>query len=177
METDPTPDDDEKSEPRSVYDREESERILASWPQRYGPRIAVSVLVVAGLALIALFVLVPTEQRGTLIDGVDRLIPSDSAQTLTQSTVGVDVKAGYDAFLVIDGTLIEGLMERSDKDDSLVRDGLNKNLETGVITYTPKKGGLIESLKKGENCMQARVWKLDKRPETGQTITWCFSAT
>jgi hypothetical protein len=146
------------------------------WIDRHGPKIAVSVIILLLLALLALVVLVPTNSPGVFAEGVEGLNPTEGSTVLRQATIGIDLKPDYDALMVINGTVVDGLMEL-DEQGELVRDGLNKNLESGHITYTPKPKGLIESLERGENCVQARVWKAGDRPEAGQTVAWCFTAT
>src|SRR6476646_6572622 len=47
------------------------------------------------------------QSSAALPDSVDRLIPSSGAEVLQQATVGIDVAAGYDAYLEINGTTIK----------------------------------------------------------------------
>ncbi len=147
-----------------------------TWIDRNGPKVAISVIITLLLALLALFIFTPTTTPGAFAEGVDGLLPTEGSTVLRQSTIGIDVKPDHDALLVINGKVIDGLMEL-DSAGALIRDGLNKNLESGLITYTPKAGGRVESLKKGKNCVQARVWATADRPEAGQTVSWCFNAS
>jgi hypothetical protein len=146
-----------------------------SWIDRHGPKVATTAIIVLLLALLALVIISPANRPGTFADGVEGVNPTEGSSVLRQSTIGIDLKPEYDALLVVNGTVIDGLMELDERGD-LVRDGLNKNLESGHINYTPKAGGLVESLNKGKNCVQARVWKVGSRPEGGQTVGWCFTA-
>lgn len=142
----------------------------------HGPHLAVAAIVVLLGAMVALFANAPTASQRGLPVGVDRLVPDDDSQILRQSAVGVDAAKGYDAELIINGTRISGLMELDAKTGDLTRDGLNKNLESGLITYTPKPGGLVENLKKGKNCVQAVVWPTAVGRRAQHVATWCFLA-
>src|SRR3954470_11277998 len=47
---------------------------------------------------------------------VERLIPESGTEALAQSTVGVDLKEGYDAYLVINGVAIQNTASKDDED-------------------------------------------------------------
>ena len=127
------------------------------------------------LVLGALFGLVLTVKNATTgndatseskPDYVDRLIPASGSEVLRQAAVGVDVAAGYDAYLIINGTTV-----RSPKD------GLSKDLGTGLIQYTPGPGRPVEELNAEKNCVLAMVWKQAEGEKTAKPVSWCFTAS
>lgn len=136
------------------------------------------------VALIALFMNGPSavSQASEVLPGsVDRLVPVEGSEVLVQSSVGVDVAEGYTASLTVDGTLIDQPLRLNDKGEidgtDQTQDGLVTNPQSGLIMYTPRKGGLVESLKSGKNCMSARVWKIGESSAKGDVVAWCINAT
>lgn len=139
-------------------------------------------LLLAGL--IALFVTGPSaisNASDVLPATVDRLVPTEGSNVLVQSSVGVDVAEGYTASLTVDGTLIDQPLRLNSDGEidgtSQTQDGLVTNPQSGLIIYTPRKGGLVESLKRGENCISARVWKIGESSVKGDVVAWCINAT
>lgn len=145
----------------------------------YAPKIAILAIIVA---LVALIVVANSATTGSsaasqsLPDEVDRLIPVSGGTILRQATVGIDVADGYTASLTIDGVTIAEPIEFAEGTGKLANDGLVINRETGVYTYTPRPGGLVERFETGRNCVAANVWKTDADPTGGRNVTWCFSA-
>ena len=88
---------------------------------------------------------------------VDRLIPESGAEVLRQSGVGIDVAAGYDAYLIINGTEIR-----------TAEDGLIKDLGTGLIQFIPGEGRPVTALNPERNCALAMVWKQSEGEKTAQ---------
>lgn len=105
-------------------------------------------------------------------DYVERLIPESGADALAQSSVGVDLKEGYDAFLVINGTTIDNSATEEDED------GLTKAPTLGRIEYQPGPGRRVERLGapgSPEQCVDAWVYRIEDGPETATQISWCFT--
>lgn len=102
---------------------------------------------------------------------VERLIPASGSEVLRQSTVGVDLAEGYDAFLVINGVSIQNV---ADEDDD---DGLRKAPTLGTVEYVPGPGRRIRSLESPEQCVSAWVWRILDGPDTAEQIYWCFEVT
>lgn len=102
----------------------------------------------------------------TLPEYVDRLEPTSGSQILSQSTVGVDIAEGYDAFLIIDG-----------KEIKTQADGLIKQLSNGTVMFTPGVGRAVESLPSGRNCVTAMVWEITEGERTAKPTNWCFNVT
>lgn len=102
----------------------------------------------------------------SLPESVDRLLPASGSEVIRQEPVGIDVAAGYDAYLVIDG------QEIGEGDD-----GFTKDLGTGLIQYVPGPGRKVEALDPERNCIIAYVWKQSEGRRSAQAVPWCFSAS
>ena len=126
-------------------------------------------LLVACVLLVVAFRMAVTGDDKTsesLPDSVDRLIPTSGSSVLRQATVGIDVAAGYDGYLVINGTAVR-----------TAKDGVIKDLGTGLIQYQPGPGRPVESLNADKNCVIAYVWKQADGEGTAKPVSWCFNAT
>ncbi len=97
---------------------------------------------------------------------VDRLIPASGSDVLRQASVGIDVAAGYDGYLIVNNKVIR-----------TAADGLVKDLGTGLIQFTPAPGRKVEQLEAQQNCVQAMVWKQSEGEKTAKPVVWCFNAT
>lgn len=96
---------------------------------------------------------------------VENLVPArDTPSALRQAAIGIDLVAGWDADLIINGVVIPDDEERVDR-------GLNQ------VFFTPGKGKVIESLAPGLVQVTAVIW----RPIDGEThekgsrrVQWSF---
>lgn len=126
------------------------------------------VLILAALAGLVLTVQAAVtgddDTSRALPDSVERLLPESGSEVLAQSTVGVDLAVGYDAYLIINGTEI--------RDEG---DGLVKDMGTGLITYQPGAGE-VEELEAERNCVIAMVWEQTEGPKFADPVSWCFTA-
>jgi hypothetical protein len=102
----------------------------------------------------------------SLPEFVDRLIPASGSEVLRQAGVGIDVAAGHDGYLIINGTEIR-----------TAEDGLVKDLGTGLIQFVPGPGKPVEALDPEKNCALALVWKQSEGEDTAQPVSWCFTAS
>jgi len=130
--------------------------------------IAAVVIIGAIVGMVFTFRLAVTGDGSTsraLPDSVDRLIPASGAEVLSQSEIGVDLAAGFDAYLIVNGTEIR------DEDDGLARE-----LGLGTVTFQPGQGKAIESLQPDKNCVIAMVWPQRDGPEAAEPLSWCFTA-
>ena len=96
-------------------------------------------------------------------EAIDALVPSEGADVLRQSTVGIDLATGYQAQLAVNGVTIPPDQITGDQ-------GLNQYF------FSPGPGQVLESLHGGQNCVIATYWPAAEGPEQGQTVRWCFSA-
>ena len=133
------------------------------------------VLVVAMVAIIVYVsnnsVTGPDQASLSKPDYVERLIPDSGSQVLRQATVGVDLKEGYDAYLVINGITINNDANKSDDD------GLRKAPSLGTVEYAPGPGHRIKELDTPKQCVDAWVWRKLDGPATAKQINWCFEVT
>jgi len=133
-------------------------------------RVLVGLLLLGGLVgLVATFTFATTGNSSTSSnapDFVERLVPESGSEVLTQSGVGIDVAAGYDGYLIVNGVEIR-----------TAEDGLSKDLGSGRIDFTPGPDKAVSSLTDGQNCVVAIVWKQAEGPERSEPVSWCFDAT
>lgn len=93
---------------------------------------------------------------------VENLIPRRNAQVPQQDSVGIDLAAGYDAALIVNGVEIP-------------RDELTLTPQIGLVEFRPTPDTAVDSLETGRNCVTAVVWKLsDGRGVNDRTVPWCF---
>jgi hypothetical protein len=137
---------------------------------RWAQRLVVAVLLLGAAAGLVLTVRAAStgddSTSGSLPESVDRLIPPSGTEILRQAPVGIDLAAGYDAELVINGVeLPEGT------------DGLSKDLGTGLVQYVPAPGRPVEQLEAERNCVVALVWRQAEGRGSAEPVSWCFSAS
>ena len=149
-----------------------AERARNRRPSRLGDvprRLLIALLlvgVVAGIVITGRMAVTGTGSTSdALPDSVERLIPASGAQALRQAQVGIDVAAGYDAYLQINGVTIKTA------DDGLMKDG------TGLVQFQPGPDRPIEKLNQGQNCVTAFVWQQREGEASAEPIAWCFNAT
>lgn len=136
--------------------------------------------VMIGLALVALGLIVyaAMDSSGGLDNAslskppyVLRLEPQSGSEVLTQATVGIEVKTGYDAYLDINGVTIRNVVDTADGD------GLKKIPMNGLyITYTPGPGRKVPKLKPEKNIVTAFVYKSEDGPASALPFQWSFDA-
>ena len=102
---------------------------------------------------------------------VDRLIPESGTKVLSQATVGVDLKEGYDAFLVVGGKAIRNNAHGAQTD------GLQRTPSQGIIEYDPGPGKRVEKLATPRDCVDAWIWKISEGEKTAQQLRWCFETS
>lgn len=138
-------------------------------PDRWAYLI-MAVLVLGALAGIVVAVMIAStggdRTSEVLPESVDRLIPTSGSEILAQATVGIDVKDGYSAYLIVDG-----------KDIRTTADGLVTQTGTGLVQFTPGEGRPVEKLDSGRNCVTAMVWRTTESPQSAKPVNWCFQVT
>lgn len=125
-------------------------------------------------------------------DGVDRpeaiesVQPVENAvQVLQQERVVVDLQAGYEARLVIDGIeLPTTVIGQSDVDPfEQPAPGQQVDLPTtavfdpgnSVISFQPVEGAPIESFTEGRHEVQVIFWRIEDGPEQALSYRWEFN--
>jgi hypothetical protein len=125
-------------------------------------------------------------------DGIDRpeaiesLQPVENAvQVLQQERVVVDLQAGYEARLVIDGIeLPTTVIGQSDVDPfEQPAPGQQIDLPTtavfdpgnAVISFQPVEGALIESFTQGIHEVRVIYWRIEEGPDQARSYRWEFN--
>ncbi|MCY3576068.1 MAG: hypothetical protein OXH53_02025 [bacterium] len=119
------------------------------------------------VAILLALLLADTDNNDVTVTGnaaVDELIPPRSAEVLSQETVGIDLAAGYEARLTINGV---------DIPPEQVRHLPNLNR----YTFRPDQGKVIERLRAEQNCALVAYWRHEVGPAEADTISWCFTAS
>jgi hypothetical protein len=137
-------------------------------PSSWRYRLAVAAaLAVAALALYAGISRTETDDGSTVNrpDVVEQIIPRRGAEALQQAEVGIDLAAGYEAALILNGTPIPTAELR------LVP-------EQNQVFFAPGQDRTFEVLPPGQNCVTAVVWRSEDGPGTADLrIDWCFDVT
>jgi hypothetical protein len=99
-------------------------------------------------------------------DVVERFVPQPDDEVLRQAELGVDLTAGYDGTIFVNGLEIPADEQR-------------RVPEQNQVFFTPAEGKAVERLVAGRNCATALVWRsVDGRGTArDRTFTWCFEAT
>lgn len=133
--------------------------------------IVAAALVVASVALVAGILATDTdEDDGVLINGrpdvVEHVIPADGAHVLHQTEIGIDLAAGYEGTLGVNGTPIP-------------TDELRLVPEQNQVFFLPGPDKVFEALPTGRNCVTALVWKSSVGQGKGSDLSfqWCFDVT
>jgi len=97
-------------------------------------------------------------------DVVEHLYPENGDQVLRQTELGIDLAAGYEGTLVVNGQPIPDDEQR-------------RVPEQNQVFFQPGEGTVFPELPAGQNCVTALVWKSSEgRGEADQTFSWCFDA-
>jgi hypothetical protein len=146
-----------------------------------------SLVIACGLALI-IFGLT-SALTGT--DGVDRpeaiesVQPVENAvQVLRQDQIIVDLVAGYEARLVVDGVEIPTtVIGQSDVDPNVqAQPGQQIDVPTtavfdpgnAVISFQPVEGAVIETFTQGTHEATVYFWKIQEGPDQASSYSWTF---
>jgi len=130
-------------------------------------KVIASLVAAAAIALfaVAILTLSGNKDQGLSADNakvVDALIPTANTQVPQQSSVGIDLVAGWDGVLRINGVEIP--------EDELV-----KTPQTGLIMFTPGDGKAVEEFETGRNCVTAVIWPIaEGRGPADRQVPWCF---
>ncbi len=140
---------------------------------------------VIGVALVAAFGILAWGAGFTVTGGGDEnldraivsLSPNDGAQVLRQSSVGAELRPGYDGRLTINGIEIpEDQMDGAIDPNSvsaaeLAKYGIRPNSKNRVF-FTPGPGKVIEEYDTGVLTIQLDYFEDELRESTERTVTW-----
>jgi hypothetical protein len=174
----------------TVPDRVEPSISTPKRPRRRIDRglLVASLVIACGIVLVAFGL--TTALTGS--DGIDRpdaiesLQPVENAvQVLQQERVVVDLQAGYEARLVIDGIeLPTTIIGQADVDPNQQPEpGQQVDLPTSavfdpgnaVISFQPVEGALIESFEEGLHEAQVIFWRIEDGPDQARSYRWEFN--
>jgi hypothetical protein len=133
--------------------------------------VAVAVLALAIAAFVAAYLVTSDEGDDDLGAAstddaggvVEERIPAPNSQVPQQSTVGVDLAAGW-----------EGTLRLNEVEIPL--DELTLTPELARIEFAPGDGKVFEELPAGRNCVTAVVWPIAEGRDEARDIPWCFQA-
>lgn len=123
-------------------------------------------------------------------DGVDRpdviesLQPVENAvQVLRQERVVVNLEAGLEARLIIDGIELPTVLLGQADVDPTAAPGQQINLPpaavfdpgNAVISFQPVEGAPIESFREGLHEVQVIYWSIEDGPNRARSYTWSFN--
>jgi hypothetical protein len=146
-----------------------------------------SLVIAAGLMLVVWGVTVAI----TGDDGIDRpeaiesVQPVENAvQVLQQERIVVDLAAGYEGRLILDGVeLPTTVIGQSDVDPNVqAQPGQQVELPTtaifdpgnAVLSFQPTTGAPVETLEQGTREATVVYWKTEEGPEQARIYTWTF---
>jgi len=99
---------------------------------------------------------------------VTQFIPRSGSEVLSQSTVGIELAEGYDAYLVIGDVAV------TNRSTATEPDGLRRNTSVRGVYYDPGPGRQVARLQSPEECVTAMVWRVTDGPATAAPTRWCF---
>jgi hypothetical protein len=113
--------------------------------------------------------------------GVDRYIPAPGELILRQSSIGVDLAAGYRGYLTVGGQRIPTYDRNpnSCSDNTQPFTGIDAVFDLGqtTIMFTPSKGATIERFAPGEYRVAVTYWKNCESSDTARTASWTFKVS
>lgn len=122
------------------------------------------VLIVLGIGVFAIAFLLPTGSNQAFPAAIEAVQPAPGDEVLSQSQIGVDLRAGYTAELQLNGV-------------PLPENELRRVEGNNEVFYLPDAGKRFESLLPERNCATARYWLIADGPSGALTYTWCFTAS
>jgi hypothetical protein len=155
--------------------------------RRIDPKLlAASLAIALGLALIgyALVRSVSGDEAADLPEAIEKVTPVPSAiQVPAQSQVVVDLEAGFEGRLIVDGLALATV--RLDELGSIdVEPGEQIDVPPGAIfepgnatlTFTPGEGAPIERFDPGSHTATVIYWRTIEGPERALSYNWTFNA-
>jgi hypothetical protein len=123
--------------------------------------LGLGVVVIIGMAVTALVFLGEDSDNTARDAAIERFIPTEGDKIFQQSSVGLDLEAGFDGTLALNGTPIP-------------EDQLEKTPALNLVLFTPGPDKEVEQYDQGQNCVVATFWP-SSDPAAVTSRSWCFS--
>lgn len=148
-------------------------------------KLLISGVLAVGFVLIILGLnsAVTGREAENLPDTIENISPGPGDTVLRQSQIYVDLVAGYEAVLILDG--LELPVTRLDElqgSGAQPRPGAQVELPPTAIydagnfsiSFQPQEGAAITGLFQGRHTASVVYWKVDESREKAQSFTWTF---
>lgn len=122
----------------------------------------VMLVLIAGIAIYGISKVSGRSSSRSTSSAIERVLPTEDDKILQQDPVGVDLAAGYDAELELNGIPIPD-------------DELNRTPQLDLIEFIPGPGKAVEQYQPGRNCALVTYWPLAAGREQYSTFSWCFT--
>ena len=119
------------------------------------------VVVVIAVAVTALAFLGEDSDNNARDAAIERFIPTEGDQIFQQSPVGLDLEAGYDGTISLNGTPIP-------------EDQLDKTEALNLVLFSPGPDKEVQQYDQGQNCVVATFWPVSDEAAVASR-SWCFS--
>jgi hypothetical protein len=148
-------------------------------------RVGIAVLAVVAVASIVLgLTLARTgdDAAPKITDpAVTAVFPRQNDLVLAQSTIGIDLAAGYRGVLFVDGEeLPTSDLTPADpavgSQPAITRDAVFDPAQNTVV-FTPREGATIERFEAGEHNVTAVFWRMDESRARARSYTWRFKVS
>ena len=144
-----------------------------------------SAAIALGLVVVGFGILVSVtgDERTRLPEQVEEITPvPDAVQTLSQSSVIVDLEQGYTGVLVLDGVELETI-NLDEVGSVAIEPGKQVDIppvtiyEPGnaTLTFTPAEGAVIEEFASGLHVAEVIYWRVVDGRERSDSYTWTFN--
>ena len=131
-------------------------------------KVVAALIVATAIGLFGIFIWRMPEDNDSVIrsggtsEFVDLLIPASDSQVPQQATVGIDLAAGWQGVLVVNG-------------QELTADQVHETPALNKIEFTPGPGKVVDRWPAGQTCLLANVWESAVGREEGQrSVSRCF---
>ncbi len=171
----------------AVIDTADAPSSPAKQPRKLDRGLLIASFVIAcGLVLVVfgLFVAETGDDGVDRPDEIESVQPVENAvQVLRQERVVVDLEAGLEARIVIDGVELPTVLLGQSNVDPTVEPGQQVDLPlaavfdpgNAVISYQPVEGAPIESFSEGIHDVTVIYWNIEDGPNRARSYAWSFN--
>lgn len=144
-----------------------------------------SALIAAGLVVVVLGVRSSVTGRAAegLPAAIESVDPVKGSQAVpSQTSIIVDLQAGYTGEFVVDGVAIEtvnlgdlGVLAPEPGQQVTLPKKTIYEPGNATLTFQPSEGAPIEELEQGTHAVTVRFWKLIEGPQFSRVYSWTFT--